>query len=239
MAAHAEPRTDVPRPAAGNGARGLASAGVLLGAAGIAMNGLAALVPLAAARPLPPDEFGALSALLAVGTVVAVVGIALQMALAVRWARHERVEDADRVSLRTAGIATGALVVATPILAVALDLHPVQSLLLAMMTFPVIVAGRWLGELQGRQQFGRLAGAMALLGLGRYGGLLVALVSGLGVTASLVVGVVTTPAARRQPRSPSPTPTSSWPERCCRPTTPAPTRSARCSPGARSGHLPC
>jgi O-antigen/teichoic acid export membrane protein len=61
-----------------------------------------------------------------------------------------------------------------------------------MMTFPVIVAGRWLGELQGRQQFGRLAGAMALLGLGRYGGLLVALVSGLGVTASLVVGVVTT-----------------------------------------------
>jgi len=123
------------------------------------------------------------------------VGLALQTALAVRWARHERVDGADRVSLLTTGAATGALLLATPVLAVLLHLGVLQTLLLALLTCPVVGAGRWLGELQGRQRYGRLAVGMVLLAAGRYGGMLVALVAGLGVTASLAIGAVSAWAA--------------------------------------------
>lgn len=191
VATHAAPADGKPGTRAGGSTRSMVSGGALVGVAGVALNGLAALVPVVAARPLLPDEFGALSALLAVGTVAAVVGAALQTALAVRWSHHETVAGAGRVALLTAGLATGALVAAVPLLAVALDLHPGRSLLLAVLTCPVVLAGRWLGELQGRQRYGRLAAGLTLLGLGRYGGLLVALIAGLGVTAALAVGALT------------------------------------------------
>jgi O-antigen/teichoic acid export membrane protein len=67
----------------------------------------------------------------------------------------------------------------------------IQPVLLGLLTGPVTLAGRWIGELQGRQLFGRLALAMVVLALGRYGGVLVALVAGLNVTGSLAVGAVT------------------------------------------------
>jgi O-antigen/teichoic acid export membrane protein len=171
--------------------RAVVSAGAVVAVAGVVVNGLAAIVPVVAARPLPVDQFGALSALLAVGTVVAVVGVALQTTLAVRWARHERVDGADRLSLATTAVATGALLAAVPLLSILLHLAAVQTLLLAALTCPVVLAGRWLGELQGRQRYARLAAGMVLLALGRYGGMLVALIAGLGVTASLAVGAAT------------------------------------------------
>ena len=170
--------------------RAVVSAGAMVGAAGVAVNLLAVAVPVVAARPLAADEFGAFAALLAVGTVAAVVGVALQTALAVKWARHDHVEGANRLSLLTAGTTTVALMLAAPLLSVGLRLPAGQTLLLALLTCPVVLAGRWLGELQGRQRYGRLAIGMVLLGVGRYGGMLAALAAGLGVTATLAVGAV-------------------------------------------------
>jgi hypothetical protein len=184
------PRGDVPVADALRSARAVVSAGAVVGAAGVAVNLLAAVVPAVAARPLPADQFGAFAALLAVGTVAAVVGVALQTALAVKWARHDRVEGATRLSLLTAGATTAVLLLVSPLLAAGLRLPAIQTLWLAVLTCPVVLAGRWLGELQGRQRYGRLAIGMVLLGVGRYGGLLAALAAGLGVTATLAVGAV-------------------------------------------------
>jgi O-antigen/teichoic acid export membrane protein len=172
-------------------ARAVAGAGAIVGIATVAVNALAYVVPVLAARLLTPAELGALAALLAVGAVAAVVGVGLQTALAVRWARQHAVENAERLALLTAGVTTVALLLATPAIAVVLDVPAVQPALIAVLTFPVILAGRWIGELQGRQLYGRLAIGMVVAALGRYGGVLIALFEGLDVTASLAVGTVT------------------------------------------------
>jgi O-antigen/teichoic acid export membrane protein len=161
----------------------------------VVVNALAYVVPLAGARLLSKADLGALAALLAVGAVAAVVGVGLQSALAVQWSRRESVENADRISLLTAGLTPGALLLAAPFVALALDVPVVQPALIALLTCPVVLAGRWVGELQGRQLYGRLALGMCVAALGRYGGVLIALVEGQGITASLAVGVVTAWAA--------------------------------------------
>jgi O-antigen/teichoic acid export membrane protein len=188
QAAHA---VDSPRAGLLQRVGSLGSAGALVAVATMTVNLLAAVVPVFTPRLLPAAQVGEVGALLAVGAVVAAVGVGLQTALAVRWARQETVERAGRVSFLTAGVATGALLVATPVLALVLGLPAWQTILLALLTFPVVLGSRWLGELQGRQQYGRLAVGIVLLGLGRYGGMLTALLAGLGVTGSLAVGAVT------------------------------------------------
>jgi O-antigen/teichoic acid export membrane protein len=169
----------------------IGSAGAIVGVASVAVNGLAYLVPVLAARLLPADQLGALAALVGIGAIAAVAGPGLQLASAVRWARQGAVPRAGRVALATAAVTSGVLLLATPALAAALDLPPIQLVLLAVLTFPVVLAGLWLGELQGRQRFGRLAVGMAVLGGARYGGLVIALAGGLGVTAALAVGAGT------------------------------------------------
>src|SRR5690606_24986563 len=82
-----------------------------------------------------------------------------------------------------------------PVLSTILDLPVVQPLLVALLTFPVVLSGRWLGEMQGRRRYGRLAGGLVLLAAGRFGGLMVALVAGAGVTGSLAFGVIAAAAA--------------------------------------------
>jgi O-antigen/teichoic acid export membrane protein len=81
------------------------------------------------------------------------------------------------------------------LLSALLHLPAAQTLLLAVLICPVILAGRWLGELQGRQRYRALAIGMVLVAVGRYGGMLAALVGGLGVTASLAIGAATAWAA--------------------------------------------
>lgn len=176
-------------------ARAFAGAGAVVGAATVAVNALAYVVPVAGARLLTKADLGALAALLAVGGVMAVVGVGLQSALAVRWSRHDRVDGADRVAVLAAGATFALLLLAAPAVAAALDVPVVQPALVALLTGPVVLAGRWIGELQGRQLYGRLAVGMVVGAVGRYGGVLVALLAGLGVTASLAVGVVTAWAA--------------------------------------------
>jgi len=181
---------DVPRTGVLASARAFLGAGAVVGAATVAMNALAFVVPLLAARLLTAEDLGALSALLAVGAIAATVGVGLQTALAVRWAKQDTVWGAGRVSLQAAAATTGILLAAVPVLSANLDLPPVQPLLLALLTFPVVLAGRWLGEMQGRRRYGRLAGGLVLLSAGRFGGIMIALVAGAGVTGSLAVGAL-------------------------------------------------
>jgi hypothetical protein len=51
-----------------------------------------------------------------------------------------------------------------------------------------VIAGRWLGELQGDERFLRLALGMAVLAVGRYGGLISGLLLGTGLTGSVLAG---------------------------------------------------
>lgn len=171
-------------------ARAFVGAGAVVAAASVSVNALAFVVPVLAARRLSADDLSALAALLALSAVTSVVGVGLQTALAVRWAKQDTVGGAGRVSMVTAAATAGALLLATPVLSVTLNLPAVQPMLLAVLTFPVVLAGRWLGELQGRRRYSRLAGGLMLLGLGRFGGMLAALLAGAGVTASLAVGAV-------------------------------------------------
>jgi O-antigen/teichoic acid export membrane protein len=166
----------------------LGSAGALVSVAAMAVNGLAYLPPLLAARILTADQLGALAALLAIAATASVPGLGLQTALAVRWARQDTVPAAGRVAIATAGVTTVALLIGAPVIAVILHMPVAQPLLVAVLTFPVVLSGFWLGELQGRQRFGRLALGMVILAVGRYGGLVVALAAGFGVTASLAIG---------------------------------------------------
>jgi hypothetical protein len=98
------------------------------------------------------------------------------------------VPGAARIAVLTAAVTAGLILVCVPVFAGALRLAPAQTILLGLLTFPVVLAGRWLGELQGRERFRRLALGMIILAVARYGGLVVALATGLGVTASLAAG---------------------------------------------------
>lgn len=168
--------------------RALLSAGALVTGASVAVNALAYVVPVLAARLVPVDELGALGALLAIGATFSVVGTGLQTAVAVHGARGGHTTGAGRISACTALATAGLLVAATPVLAATLDLPAVQALLVAAMILPVVLAGRWLGELQGGQRFRRFAAGVVLLGLARYGGVLAGLVIGSGVTGALALG---------------------------------------------------
>jgi O-antigen/teichoic acid export membrane protein len=178
----------LPRSGVLASARAVVGAGAVVAAATVAVNALAFVVPVLAARLLLPEELSALGSLLALAAVTSVVGVGLQTALAVRWAKHETVWGAGPVSLFAATATAGLLLVAVPLLSVTLELPPIQPVLLAVLTFPVVLAGRWLGELQGRRHYARLAAGLLLLGLGRFGGMLIALAAGTDVTASLAVG---------------------------------------------------
>jgi hypothetical protein len=69
-----------------------------------------------------------------------------------------------------------------------IDLPTTVTLLLAVYTGVIVLAGRWLGELQGDERFLRLALGMAILAAGRYGGLIAGLLFGAGLTGSVLVG---------------------------------------------------
>jgi hypothetical protein len=193
----------------------LGPGGAAVTVAGFAVNLLGYVVPLLGARLLTKDDNGALAAALALLAVVAVPALGLQTALAVRWARDGRVPNAAAATAATTAVTAGVLVVATPVISAALHLSPVLPLLLVAITAAAIVGSRWLGQLQGAERFGRLAVGMVLLAVSRYGGIIVGLVLGAGVTGALVVGAVvawlTLPVlmalAGRAPAAPDATPT--------------------------------
>ncbi|MFC0030604.1 polysaccharide biosynthesis protein [Micromonospora chaiyaphumensis] len=175
---------------AGPGAGRLGAAGAAVAGAAMATNGLAYLLPMLGARYLAIEELSVLATVLALVAIAGVAGVGLQMAIAVHRARHPGA-PARRVALVTTAAAGGAVVVAAPLVMTALRLSPAVVALVAGTTVAVVLAGRWLGELQGEQRFLRLAWAMGVVAVGRYGGMIVALVLGADVVATLVTGMLT------------------------------------------------
>ncbi|WP_327029926.1 polysaccharide biosynthesis protein [Micromonospora sp. NBC_01740] len=171
-------------------ATGLGTAGIAVTLAGVFVNGLAYVVPVLGARHLDPAELSALATLLALGAIGGVASTGLQIAVAVHRARHGRAATA-RPALLTVLVTAALLALTLPVAAVQLRLTAPAVLLLGVLTVAVVAAGRWLGELQGDQRFLRLAGGMALLGAGRYGGMVAGLSLGGGLTGSLLAGALT------------------------------------------------
>ncbi|HEX5542984.1 MAG TPA: polysaccharide biosynthesis protein [Micromonospora sp.] len=167
----------------------LGAAGAAVGVAAVLANALAYLVPVLGARRLSAGDLSALAAALGLAAIASVPGLGLQLAVAVHHARHGRVPT-GRVAVATAALSAGALIVATPALTTALRLPAEIPLLLSVTTAVVVLAARWLGQLQGEQRFLRLAAGMALLAAGRYGGVIAGLAFGAGLTGALTAGAV-------------------------------------------------
>ncbi|WP_439427100.1 polysaccharide biosynthesis protein [Micromonospora sp. LA-10] len=175
---------------AGPGASRMGTAGAAVAGAAMVTNGLAYLLPMLGARYLPVEELSVLATTLALVAIAGVAGVGLQMAVAVHRARHPGAPT-HRVSLVTTAVAGGAVVVAAPLVMTALRLSSTVVALVAGTTVAVVLAARWLGELQGEQRFVRLAWAMGVVALGRYGGMIVALVLGADVVVTLLAGMLT------------------------------------------------
>ncbi len=175
---------------AGPGASRLGTAGAAVAGAAMVTNGLAYLLPMLGARYLPVEELSVLATTLALVAIAGVAGVGLQMAVAVHRARHPGAPT-HRVSLVTTAVAGGAVVVTAPLVMTALRLSSTVVALVAGTTVAVVLAARWLGELQGEQRFVRLAWAMGVVALGRYGGMIVALVLGADVVVTLLAGMLT------------------------------------------------
>jgi O-antigen/teichoic acid export membrane protein len=167
--------------------RGIGVLGAAVAVAGALTNALGYLVPVLGARRLSAADLGALATVLAIAAIAGVPGLGLQIAVAVHRARHPGAPT-GRVGWLTAAVCAAAVVVLTPIAGALLDLPAAVTLSLAVYTAAVVVAGRWLGELQGDERFLRLALGMVVLAAGRYGGLIAGLVLGAGLTGSVLVG---------------------------------------------------
>lgn len=168
----------------------LGRAGLAVTVAGFAVNALAYVVPVLGARRLDADHLGALAALLAIGAIVTVPGVGLQIAVAVHRARGGAGRAVGVVSLITAAASGGALLLAAPLIDATLRLPVGLTAAQAALTVAVVLAGRWLGELQGDERFLRLALGLTVLACARYGGIIAGLAAGLGVTGAIVVAAV-------------------------------------------------
>jgi len=167
---------------------GTAAAWVWL--AGLASNAVAYLVPVLGARQLSAGDLGALVTISAVAAIGGVPGLGLQIAVAVHRARNPGAPT-GRVGWLTAATCAAAVVALTPVAGGLLDLPVATIPPLALYTAAIVVAGRWLGELQGDERFRRLALGMAILAAGRYGGLVAGLLLGAGLTGSILAGTAT------------------------------------------------
>ncbi|SIN25835.1 polysaccharide biosynthesis protein [Micromonospora cremea] len=167
----------------------MAVTGSAVMAAATLTNGLAYLVPMLGARHLTAADLGALATVQALVAIAGVAGAGLQTAVAVHRARHPQAPTA-RVTLTAAAVTGGTLVAAIPLIVTTLHLPVEVVTLLVGMTLPVVLAARWLGELQGDQRFLRLALGMGVLAIGRYAGVIAGLVLGAGLVGSLLAGLV-------------------------------------------------
>ncbi|WP_433127775.1 lipopolysaccharide biosynthesis protein [Micromonospora sp. CA-240977] len=174
-------------PASGAGRMAVTGGAVMVAAT--LTNGLAYLVPMLGARHLTAADLGAMATVQALAAIAGVAGAGLQTAVAVHRARHPHAPTA-RVTISTAAVTAGVLVAAIPLIVTSLHLPVEVVALLVGMTPPVVLAARWLGELQGDQRFLRLALGMGVLAIGRYGGVIGGLALGAGLVGSLLTGLV-------------------------------------------------
>jgi hypothetical protein len=170
--------------------RRIGIAGTAVAVAGAVTNALGYLVPVLGARRLSAPDLGALATVLAIAAIAGVPGTGLQIAVAVHRARHPGAA-AGRIGWLTAVVCAAVVASLAPGSESVLDLPPVVLLLLAVYTGATVVAGRWLGQLQGDSRFLRLALCMAVLAVGRYGGFVLGLALGAGLTGSVLIGTMT------------------------------------------------
>lgn len=178
--------------------RSLASHTLIVALALAVGQAAAYAVSVVAARILGPDQFGIVAALLGILLIGSVLAMGLQ-AVAARRLVHvppEGLGGAGGTLLRAGlvgGVAvTMATLAVTPILRWLLDITSWPLLILTAMTFiPLTWAGATYGVAQGRESYGRLATAYAVVGLGRgIGGVAGAVIGGsvLSTMAGLVIG---------------------------------------------------
>jgi O-antigen/teichoic acid export membrane protein len=148
------------------------------------------LVPVLGARTLGPSDLGALATVLAIAGIVAVPSMGLQIAVAVHRARQPGA-TARRAGWLTAAACATLVAMLAPVADALLDVPAPVILLLAVYTGAIVLAGRWLGELQGDERFLRLALGMSVLAAGRYGGLSAGLLLDAGLTGSMLIGTAT------------------------------------------------
>ncbi|MEV6305694.1 polysaccharide biosynthesis protein [Actinoplanes sp. NPDC051861] len=163
--------------------------GAAVAVASAVSSGMGYVVPVLGARTLDAADLGALATVLAIVAIVTVPGMGLQIAVAVQRAKHPG-STARYVGWITAAACAALVALLTPFAGAAFDLPPTVMLLLAVYTGAIVVAGRWLGQLQGDERFLRLALGMAVLAAGRYGGLVAGLLLGAGLTESVLIGTV-------------------------------------------------
>ncbi|GAA4942262.1 lipopolysaccharide biosynthesis protein [Actinoplanes utahensis] len=182
--------TAVTGPASTAGRRVGAGAAAVAVASAVT-SALGYLVPVLGARTLEASDLGALGTVLAIAGIVAVPSMGLQIAVAVHRVRHPGA-SARRAGWLTAAACTVLVALLVPFAGPSLlDLPPAVIPLLAVYTGAIVVAGRWLGELQGDERFLRLAAGMAVQAAGRYGGLTAGLLTGAGLTGSMLIGTAT------------------------------------------------
>ncbi|MEV6488700.1 polysaccharide biosynthesis protein [Actinoplanes sp. NPDC051633] len=170
--------------------RRIGVAGLAVAVAGAVTNALGYLVPVLGARQLSASDLGALATVLAIAAIAGVPGTGLQIAVAVHRARRPEAA-AGRTGWLTAAVCAVVVAVLAPVSASVLDLPSVVMLLLAVYTGATVVAGQWLGRLQGDSRFLHLAVGMAVLAAGRYGGFAAGLALGAGLTGTVLIGTTT------------------------------------------------
>ncbi len=173
--------------APGEATDGAAARPLALGSALVAL-GLAVgqvlgyLLNVVGARLLGPEAYGALGALLGLLLIGNVLPLAVQTVTARRVATGEG-DRADDVPL---GVGLGtleslAVLLVTPLLAMALRIDAVAVAALALAFLPLTVSGVALGLEQGRERFRAVGVSYAVLGATRSGAALAVLVAGGGV----------------------------------------------------------
>ena len=162
-------------PEAGPERYSVATATSLTAAGMMAMNVLVYAFTLAASRLLGPQQFGGVSAFLAVLMVANVGALALQATAARRIAtspKGQRDEVAHDVIVSTWHVALGLGVLftlATPVFMATLHTPLLASLVVGLTVGPLTMIGGYLGVLQGSRQWRWLAVTFISIGVGRAG----------------------------------------------------------------------
>lgn len=171
-----------------------------LGLAQVAAYGVSVI----AARALGPQRFGIVAALLGILLIGNVVALGIQAVAARRLVHIAHAQQGSSgAALLRAGLVGGlgvaaATILVSPALMWLLELDSWPLLLIVALTFvPLTWAGAMYGVAQGRESYGRLAAAYALVGVGRgiggvAGALLTSSVGGtiIGIAVGTALGAI-------------------------------------------------
>lgn len=146
-------------------------------------------------RRMSPADLGAVGSMINLSVIAGIPALGLQLVAARLVARraHDRtrVRDLEIRLLKAAfwlGVTTAALLtVASPLLAIVLDITVGAALVLAVGMVPLAVLLAAQGLLQGRERFIALSAALALVGVGKVAAALLA--NRVGPDATAVVGL--------------------------------------------------